>query len=653
MIRILLFTCCLLLGGITALAQHAGLLSGKFTPAALKQVLVPQAQWKPFPLPADRAGWAKADAAAANALVKKAEGYLNYEWPGVPAVKSLLIVRTGNRDEYQTISFKKREVLGTLLLAETYENKGRFLDDIVNGVWSICEESFWGASAHLPKSKDYAGLPDVSDPFVDLFAAETATYLAWTDYFLGDKLEAISPQLRKRIYYETNRRIFEPLMTKHHGWMASNAAGRRPNNWNPWICSNWLNSVLLLEKDDTKRAAAVSKLLQVLDEFLTPYPADGGCDEGPGYWGAAAASLYDNISLLNLASNNAFSYACADEKVRNMGRFIYRAQISERYFVNFADASPQPGMAAGMIYRYGKDIKDADMMEFGAYYNKGAESKRGTLERFHFFRNLFALFLQNELNAAPKGLPLPANVWWPDLQVMVARDREGSTDGFFMAAKGGNNDESHNHNDLGNYIVYYNGLPLLIDIGSGTYTAKTFSNKRYEIWYNCSDYHNVPTVNGQTQPPGARFKAQQVAYSSGGSHSRMSMDLSAAYPEAAGINEWKRTIELNRKKNVQVTDAFSLKTGGDITEHLMTCYPVEVKQPGTLVIHYQSGEGGAQDMYVHYPAGLLDATVEKVLLETAEDQGVKRGWGDNIYRINLKTKSPQKKGSFSFRVALQ
>ena len=139
-----------------------------------------------------------------------------------------------------------------MLLAEIYENKGRFIDPIINGVWSICEESFWGVPAHLPQTKEYSGLMDVSKPFVELFSAETATLLAWVDYYLGDKLDAVSPQIRKRIYFETNKRIFEPVMTNPHGWMAANANGRPPNNWNPWICSNWLNAALLIEKDETK-----------------------------------------------------------------------------------------------------------------------------------------------------------------------------------------------------------------------------------------------------------------------------------------------------------------------------------------------------------------------------------------------------------------
>jgi hypothetical protein len=610
-------------------------------------LLIPQSKWIPFPKITDRAGWAKADQSMMQAYLKEGEKYLDYSWPSIPATKSLLIERTGNRSEFEAISFQKRQVLGTLLLAEIYENKGRFIDPIINGVYSICEETWWGSPAHLPRNKNFSGLMDVSQPFVELFGAETATYLSWVDYYLGEKLDAVSPQIRKRIYSEVNYRIFEPLMTKPHGWMTTNANGRRPNNWNPWICSNWLNAVLLLEKDDTKRTDAVNKLLKVLDEFLNPYPDDGGCDEGPGYWGAAAASLYDNIAMLNLATNNSFQFIYQDEKVRNMGRFIYRAQIGEKYFLDFADADPQPGMSANMIYRYGKDIQDNEMMKFGAFYRRPEDGQPG---RFHYFRNFYSLFLQDEYKNASTGLPLPENVWLPDIQVMIARDKAGSTKGWFVAAKGGNNDESHNHNDIGNYIVYYDGLPLIIDVGRGTYTAKTFSSRRYEIWYNCSDYHNVPTINGVTQPPGAKFKASDVAFQQGKDFSQLSLNISTSYPDSAGLNSLQRTIRLNRGKNVEVNDLISLKKSGKITEHLMTCYPAEVGKPGELIIHYQPKDAPAKDFVIRYNAKQMQVAVEKIPLVTPEDKGVKDKWGDNIYRINFTVIAPREKEKIQFIV---
>ena len=640
-----IFTMLFITLAITA-QQEQNLLSGKYSPQELQNVLIPRAQWTPFPRLDDRAGWARADRKMMEACIEAGERYLDYEWPSVPATLSLLIVRTGSRSEYEAVSFRKRSVLGTLVMAEVAENKGRFVDQIINGVWAICEDSWWGASAHLPNTKEISGLMDVSQPFVDLFAAETGSTLAWTDYFIGEKFDAVSPQIRKRIYNEVNYRLMQPLMNQYHGWMGKTADGRGPNNWNPWICSNWLTFVLLLEKDDTRRATMAGKALQVLDEFLNPYPQDGGCDEGPGYWGRAAASLYDNIVVLNLASRDAFRYVYDDERIRNMGRFIYRAQIGEEYFLNFSDASPRVGVSSGMVYRFGKDIKDQDMMDFGAYYHR--PSSRGASSSL---RSLSELFIQDELSNATKRLPYPKEVWLPDLQVMIARDQGGSSDGFYLAAKGGHNAESHNHNDIGNYVIFYDGMPLLIDIGSGTYTHRTFNgDRRYEIWFNCSDYHNTPTINGVTQKAGMTYCATDVGHKSGKSAVTFSLDIAQAYPADAGINSWKRTVTLNRGKSVQVKDVTSLQKAVPVTQHLMTCHPVEITKPGEAVIHYKNADQKAIDFVVKYNAQQMTAKVEKVKLESEEDQGVLSKWGDSIYRINFEVTAPKLKDSYAFEI---
>lgn len=646
MMKKLLLLTFLISFGIHSRAQN--LLSGKYSNEELSKVLISHADFKPFPEINDREGWSKADQELLKAYVKTAEGYLTYDWPVIPATKSLLIERTGDRDEYQTLSFKKREVLGTLIIAEIHENKGRFVDPIINGIWSICEESFWGVPAHLPRSKEYSGLMDVSQPFVDLFAAETATFLSWADYFLGEKFDAVSPQIRKRIYFETEKRVFQPLMTKYHGWMGPSKDGRGPNNWNPWICSNWLNSILLLEKDNQKRTDAVAKILQVLDAFMNPYPNDGGCDEGPSYWGAAAASLFDNIALLNQATGNAYAFVYANRKFREMGKFIYRAQVSEKYFLNFADADPQPAPDAEMIYRYGKAINDPDMMKFGAWYRK---PEIGKLGRFHYFRSFYSLFIQDEFKNAAKGLPLPSEVWLPDLQVMVARDFSGSSKGFYVAAKGGHNDESHNHNDIGNFVVYYNGLPLLIDVGRGTYTRKTFSDKRYDIWYNCSDYHNLPTINGKTQLPGGNYKATHVSYTGGKSAVQFKLDIAKSYPADAGINSWVRTLTYNRNKGVTIEDVADLSRAESVIQHLMTSHTAEVIRPGEVIIHYKNESGTVKDFVIFYNTAQFDASVEKVKLDAPEDRGIITKWGDTIYRINLKAKAPKTKDRYSIKVA--
>ena len=48
-------------------------------------------------------------------------------------------------------------------------------------------------------------------------------------------------------------------------------------------------------------------------------------------------------------------------------------------------------------------------------------------------------------------------------------------------------------------LLYVDGKPVIIDVGSGTYTSKTFSSDRFKLWYNSSAYHNLPLINGFQQ----------------------------------------------------------------------------------------------------------------------------------------------------------
>src|SRR5690606_35960735 len=85
------------------------------------------------------------------------------------------------------------------------------------------------------------------------------------------------------------------------------------------------------------------------------------------------------------------------------------------------------------------------------------------------------LFVLADAFSQPGASPLLRDVWLNEIQVMAARDQGGVTDGFYLAAKGGNNHESHNHNDIGNFVVFVDGLPVIVDARVETYSAKTFS----------------------------------------------------------------------------------------------------------------------------------------------------------------------------------
>lgn len=58
---------------------------------------------------------------------------------------------------------------------------------------------------------------------------------------------------------------------------------------------------------------------------------------------------------------------------------------------------------------------------------------------------------------------------------------------------------------MGSFVIYKNGNPVVIDSGTGQYVSSSFTPKRYEIWYNNSLHHNLPSIDGLMQKNGPRY----------------------------------------------------------------------------------------------------------------------------------------------------
>jgi hypothetical protein len=358
--------------------------------AGLQQTLVPRQAWKPFPQSA--AEWTKIlPDSIRTALIKNGEACLQGSFPNVPATVTLDFFRNGNRTRYENLAFQKRNRLWALVLAESVEGKGRFLDAILDGIWSISEETFWGASAHLFLQKGGKGLPDAENPVVDLFAAETAANLAWADYFIGPELDSISPLVRRRISYEVNRRIFQPMLTAKYDWLGAGDKEAKLNNWAPWIMSNYLTAALLLETDSTQRAHEAYRALQLTDQYLNGLGADGACEEGPTYWAFGPGSVLDVLDLLQSATNGRINIFHED-LVRNMAAYIYKVHIGGNYFVNIGDAHPEMVPEPLMIRRFGIETGDTTMRGFGNWLDaRNNYANSLSQQQFHRTRELFDL----------------------------------------------------------------------------------------------------------------------------------------------------------------------------------------------------------------------------------------------------------------------
>ena len=92
------------------------------------------------------------------------EQYLNKEWNSLPVSAFAEYKKTGNRTHYEGLMFEKRRQLAALVMAELIEGQHRFMPDIINGLQSTLEETWWGLPAHYKTE-----VPRTEDQTVDLF----------------------------------------------------------------------------------------------------------------------------------------------------------------------------------------------------------------------------------------------------------------------------------------------------------------------------------------------------------------------------------------------------------------------------------------------------------------------------------------------------
>ena len=552
-----------------------------------------------------------------HSYIAYGEKYLGKQWTALPYSVFSQFRTNGNRVNYEGLNFEKRRHLAALVMAEIMEGKGRFMTDIIDGIGSFCEETWWGIPAHYGPST-----PLTEDQTVDLFNAETANLIAWTRYMLQPKFDKFSPHLCLRIDREIERRILKPALEKDYWWKTAGM------NWNPWICSNWLACVLICEKDEARKAEAIRQIKNSTQIFINSYPEDGGCDEGAGYWDRAAASMFEVLRLLATEKSPLSPADSLTSKIKRMASYAYKTYIGHDYCISFADAHENKAIQQiNIVYPFGLFLNDKTMCEFGAYLGRQKhmlENPAALYDKSGNFptlsRELFFLRHIREFIAEEPREPLLKDVWLGNLQIMTARRNN-----LYVAMKGGHNNESHNHNDVGSFIVYIDNEPLFIDPGVGEYTSKTFGNERYTIWTMQSGYHNLPQINGIDQKDGKEFAAKVISHKDG----QLTLDIAGAYPTEASVKSWKRTVTASQSEIV-VTENYELN---------------EYKAPTRLMLMTTNRDALK---HISYSTSQLEANIENISGQL--DPILQGMWGKEMYRIILTVKSKKTKNQLKYTI---
>jgi len=612
-----------------------GLLAKRLAGRDVATLLLPASKWVTYPAYTDRAGWDKLTGSRRAEIIKDAEKFLNYEWKVVKATDYLAFERTGNRDIMQNPFGQNNTALANLFIAELAEGKGRFMDQIINGVWHTCEMSTWVLSAHLPVQRSKRSLPDVDETIIDLTSGDLSSMMSWIHYFMSGAFDKVNPVISARIRKEVKSRMLDPyLQRSDFWWMAlSGNPDQMVNNWNPWCNFNALTSFLLMEPDPKRRAEGVRKSIASTEKFIDYTKDDGACEEGPSYWGHAAGKMYDYLQILSYATGGSVDIF-QEPKIRNMGEYIARSYIGDGWVVNFADASAKGGGNASVIHRYGKAVGSTEMMSFAAYLDRRSPH-RGIEER-DLFRALEGLQYDADLDKSTPAMSTAAWSWYPQTEFCYMR----AGDAFF-GAKGGYNAESHNHNDVGSFVYFVKTTPIFVDAGVGTYTKFTFSSQRYTIWTMQSDYHNLPMINGVSQKDGRNFRSRQVSFDS--DRRTLSLDIAGAYPAEASVKAWKVDYAMSADGSLEIRHGFELSEAKAPHRLNYLCARApEMPAPGVIRI-----KNGNAEVELTYDAKAFEPSVEKVAID---DVRLSRVWGDALYRLTLKALKSTPKGKYKISV---
>lgn len=597
---------------------------------SLAECLVLNQKWVQYPSYKDREGWSRFLGEYRDEIIKNGESLLGYTWKVVKATDYLEFERSGNREIMERPFDDNNQAIVRLMLAELAEGRGRFIDQLINGVFHTCEMTSWALSAHLVTQPTHRALPTPIYPLIDLTAGDLGSLLSWVYYFMHEEFDKIDPEISRRLYRELDERIMKPYLNNDSfWWLAANYKGQMVNNWNPWCNSNCLMTFMLLENDVDRLSKAVSRSMQSVDKFLNYVHSDGACEEGPSYWGHASGKCLDYLVLLNRITGGKISIF-DNPQIKAMGEYIARSYVGNGWVVNFADASAKGGGDPYLIYRYGKAVKSDILKQFASMQNKGSKiSFRGR----DLFRILEAFLVEDELCAYQEAYTGVSYTWYPETEFCYVRNKKA-----FFAAKGGYNDESHNHNDAGSFSLWVNNMPVIIDAGVGTYTRQTFSSERYTIWTMQSNYHNLPMINGIPQKYGRQYKATEVK----ATKNSFSANIATAYPDEAGVKKWIRSYTM-KSDALMISDRFELN---EIKKENV----INFLSWGDIII-----KDGVIEISVNGVKGTLkyDTKMFKVKKKCVKltDKKLSSVWGAEVYRLSFIAKEKEQKGCYTFTIS--
>jgi hypothetical protein len=528
-----------------------------------------------FPPPvSDRVSWARAAAAgAADDVLALAEFALTAPIPTYGREDWERWWETGERLIAEANHNARRNRLTHLALAAGITGNARFARGADRLIEAILAEPTWVLAAHDHDYRDRVLDPD--RPAIDLFSAMTCQTLAEVDAIIGDMLE---PPLRQRMRDMAERRgVGFFLARSDYRW----ETGLTSPNWAAVCAGSIAIAALLMEPDGPRLDAVLAKTQRCFERYFETFPSDGGCLEGVGYWEKSMAYVAMLGDLIERRRPGGWS-PLNDPRVIAIATFPARVALQPGLFPAFSDTGPRRSPEPALLNYLARRLNLPELD--GVTPLKPAPRRLTGRPAGEQVRDLFWTPDAASPTPALERLDL-----LPQSQWAVARAPEC---GLAVAMKGGHNDEPHNHNDVGSFVIMLDGRTPVAELGAPAYDRAFFQDEtRYQSLAARSAGHSVPLAAGHEQFAGqtaaaTRFDAGQDAHAI-----TIEADLAAAYPAAANLARLTRrlTLKSHGRGRITVTDEARFTVAGTLASTIVTLDAVSQPAAGLVLMNGAAG----------------------------------------------------------------
>ncbi len=559
-----------------------------------------------------------------RALLEHGEEYLSTPVPPVPYSSYMRFFEDGNRSAYEKPYHERRRRLSELtVLARLYGEK--YLGALCDILWAVMDEATWALPAHIKEGFDD---PYQRLTFLELGSTETGAVLAECDMILGDMIPA---RIRTRMANMVRERIIEPFF-KHLYWWYKGS-----NNWGSVCCANVMLCIAHYGTEE-EFFRAEPTMHETVTKFLASYGEDCCCLEGVSYW-------YYGFGYFVRYADTVRNYTRAHPSTPVAHTAI---SIPPREAKLYGD---RPFVKDGVIDYFARDdVRRSALFAANMRLHGECSVSFSDGPSRYFFRPALLSYLKNEY---PDDIFYPelslADIQYSDVRTFLWSDPDGvygdrmktgtvyyeegqwfirNGERYSFAAKGGYNRESHNHNDVGSFLITTKNGMALVDLGAGEYTRQYFENEhRYGLLVCSSRGHSVPIVNGELQKLG-----DVRAHVETDGEDTFSVDFAPVYEEPS-LKKLSRRFSCD-EDGVSLTDTFAFEqTPKSLTERFVS-WTEPVLSEGEILV---------RDVCVRYDSTLFTASV------SSEAYAPKAETLQTAYLIDLVPTLLEKEAVYTFR----